>query len=845
MSLYHCCDERRRAALLGHPELNGLDALEVLDDPALPLEQRQRTLVARFVNPVAGLAAGNFRVEGGVRIRDIRLLALAAGAPDADGQTRALRLEVDRAGDFSRYTLRLVASPDSDAPPAGYDPLLAAIDFSFKAACAADLDCRADAACVAETPPAAALSYLARDYQSFRKLLLDRLSGQLPDWTTRTPADLGVTLVELLAYAGDLLAYRQDAIGTEAYLNTARLRSSVRRHARLVDYFLHEGNNARAWLQLTVRADVAGLTLAARAADQPTRALTRVPGLPALLAATSPEAAEALAQQPQVFELLHDIRLFAAHNRLAFHAWGARECCMARGATRATLVGHFPDLAAGDVLILAEVRGLGTGLAQDADPAKRHAVRLTHVTLAQDPLGGRFLDPPSDAPVPVTEIAWDAADALPFPLCLSARSGTAYFDDVSLAFGNVVLADHGHTQAPEALPAVPPANPLLRPARPDGDPCAGTPEAVRPARYRPRLAAGPLTWAMPHDPAAPASQAMLGDCRCAAAQLSLSDSDGHLWRPTRDLLAHGPLDRVFAVEVGNTGVDDGLAVLRFGDGTHGARPAPGLGFAARYRVGNGPAGNLGGGALAHLLSADPALVADAADPPITAVAHWLPARGGQAPETLAEARAAAPHAFRTQARAVTADDYADLARRFPGVQRVQATPRWTGSWRTVFVSVDRQGGAALNAEFESGLARHLEAFRLAGQDLEIDSPREVALEIELEVCVAAGHTAARVGAALGARFHNGIGADGRQGLFHPDRFSFGEPVWLSPLVAEAQATPGVASLRVTRFQRHGQPASDGRDAGQLPMERLEIARLDNDPNFPERGVFSLILREVA
>lgn len=845
MSLYHCCDDRRRAALLGHPALNGLDALEVLDDPALPLAERQRGLIVRFVNPVAGLAAEHFRLDGGVRIRDIRVLTATVGDPDADGETRTLRLELDRAGDFSRYTLRLVAAADGDTPPAGIDPLLAAIDFSFKAACAADLDCRADPVCVAETPPAAAPGYLARDYQSFRQLLLDRLAGQLPDWTSRTPADLGVALVELLAYAGDLLAYRQDAIATEAYLDTARLRPSVRRHARLVDYFMHEGSNARAWLQITARADVAGLVLAARVADQPTRVLTRVPGLPTLLAADAPELAEALARRPQVFELMHDIRLFAAHNRLAFHTWGARECCLARGATRATLAGHFPDLVVGDVLILAEVRGPATGLAQDADPAKRHAVRLSAVTLAEDPLGGRFLEPPEDAPVPVTEIAWDAADALPFPLCLSARSGTACFRDVSLAFGNVVLADHGHTQAVEPLPRVPPANPLLTPARPAGDRCAQTPEAARPARYRPHLAAGPLTWAVAHDPAAPAARSLTGDCRCAEPQVSLADDDGNAWRATRDLLAHGALDRVFAVEVGNTGADAGLASLRFGAGAHGARPAPGLGFAARYRVGNGRAGNVGAGALAHLVSADPALVTDAADPPITALTNWLSAQGGQEPETLAEARAAAPHAFRTQERAVTSEDYAMLARRFAGVQRVQATPRWTGSWRTVFVSVDRQGGAALDAAFADGLRRHLEAFRLAGQDLEIDAPREVALEIELEVCVAPSHSAAQVGAALGARFHNGIGADGRPGLFHPDRFSFGEPVWLSPLVAEVQATPGVASLRVTRFQRYGQPDSDGREAGQLAMERLEIARLDNDPNFPERGVFSLVLRKVA
>ena len=67
----------------------------------------------------------------------------------------------------------------------------------------------------------------------------------MPDWRERNPADLGVALVELLAYVGDHLSYRQDAVATEAYLGTARRRVSVRRHARLVDYRMHDGCNAR------------------------------------------------------------------------------------------------------------------------------------------------------------------------------------------------------------------------------------------------------------------------------------------------------------------------------------------------------------------------------------------------------------------------------------------------------------------------------------------------------------------------------------------------------------------------------------------------------------------------
>ena len=89
--------------------------------------------------------------------------------------------------------------------------------------------------------------------QSFRQLILDRLALIMPNWQETHVPDLGIALVEILAYTGDYLSYYQDAVATEAYLGTARQRITVRRHARLVDYALHEGCNSRAWV--TVQTD--------------------------------------------------------------------------------------------------------------------------------------------------------------------------------------------------------------------------------------------------------------------------------------------------------------------------------------------------------------------------------------------------------------------------------------------------------------------------------------------------------------------------------------------------------------------------------------------------------------
>src|SRR6185436_1383731 len=144
-----------------------------------------------------------------------------------------------------------------------------------------------------------------------------------------------------------------------------------------------------------------------------------------------------------------------------------------------------------------------------------------------------------------------------------------------------------------------------------------------------------------------------------------------------------------------------------------------------------------------------------------------------------------PEAFRTQKRAVTTDDYEAVTQSFGGIQRAAATLRWTGSWYTVFDTVDRENGEPLTPALEADLTRFIDRYRMAGHDLEFDDPIFVSLEVGLHVCVADDYFRADVKRALLEVFSNRLLADGRRGLFHPDNFSFGQTVWLSPLYAAA------------------------------------------------------------
>jgi hypothetical protein len=137
---------------------------------------------------------------------------------------------------------------------------------------------------------------------------------------------------------------------------------------------------------------------------------------------------------------------------------------------------------------------------------------------------------------------------------------------------------------------------------------------------------------------------------------------------------------------------------------------------------------------------------------------------------------------------------------------------------------------------------HLYPYRRIGHDLSVQPARYVPLDIELIVCVLPDYLRGHVKAALLDAFSNRQLPDGSLGFFHPDNLSFGEGVFLSKLVAVAAALPGVENVKVKTLERLFEGENGEIANGVLPLGPLEVARLDNDPGFPENGVLTLELR---
>src|SRR5262249_14953216 len=166
-----------------------------------------------------------------------------------------------------------------------------------------------------------------------RRRLLDFIPTLKPSWTERREADIGMVLLELFAYTGDQLSYYQDAVSNELYLQTARQRVSVRRLARLVDYQMHDGASARAFVYLQLRSGTTGFLPAG------SEILTRInvpvagklaPHLPTFTAADADAARQA---SGVVFETLTDAQLDSNLNTINIYTWGNSQCCLPRGTT--------------------------------------------------------------------------------------------------------------------------------------------------------------------------------------------------------------------------------------------------------------------------------------------------------------------------------------------------------------------------------------------------------------------------------------------------------------------------------------------------------------------------------
>ena len=159
----------------------------------------------------------------------------------------------------------------------------------------------------------------------------------------------------------------------------------------------------------------------------------------------------------------------------------------------------------------------------------------------------------------------------------------------------------------------------------------------------------------------------------------------------------------------------------------------------------------------------------------------------------------------------------------------------------MFLFIDRKNGKEVDNIFKIELSQYMERYRLADYDLEIKGSRFVPIDLVFNVCVKPGYFRSKTKEDLLMHFSRHDLPDGTRGFFHPDNFTFGQPVYLSAIYQRALQNVGIASIEVRKFQRWAKNANHETETGRMELVDLEIIRLDNDPNFPENGKIEFMM----
>jgi hypothetical protein len=803
--------DRRQLLLAPGASFNGIDYVYVAAS--------QTRLFVHFLNavPVRGSLYGyQVTITGGDVITSIAADPVdEATAWSSDGEGRpVLAVTVAAPGDFSTYQLTIFSDQ--------LDPFFSSAPFTFKANCPTTLDCATAPPSVAE--PAAApvpIDYLAKDFASFRQALSEFSTLRYPAWVERSEADLGVMLMEALAAMADELSYYQDRVAAESTIQTATQRLSVVRHARLVDYEPAPATVATTVLQLDVTGPPAGSPPASGwTIDTPL--LVRALGADGSVTDFEIEdPAQGLAQglaSPAGFAV--DVRWNRAG--LVPYYWDDSQRVLPAGSAGFYVTGHGLGLYPGQRLLL------DSPAADGADPPVRELVTVAGTRETFDLLIGEASPPP----LPLTQVSLQAATAQDHDL------------DQTTVAGNIVPAVQGLRQSETFVipdPALPSPGPVVvrRAAN-------WTPQDPRPG-YRYCLAAGPLAWlatdAQDEDTSLPAAPEILLTGLAPGGETTQ-------WAFQRWLLGAAATDRVFTLTPeqyspvltsnGMTWFDydgDGGTTIRFGDGTFGEPPQPGTVFTVVYRTGGGAAGNVPADTIVNVAPGQPQ------GPMIVSCTNPFPAAGGADAETIAQVRGRAAAKFSAEPlRVVRAEDYAAAARSLPWVRQAGAAFRWTGSWLTALTSADPAGSELPTIAQLATLTGLLGQQRLAGCESYVLPPSYVAIDLLITVCGQAAAFGSDVAAAVLAALRPGPGPapGGGAGFFDHSRWSFGQPLESSALLAAIQACPGVAGVSQVQYRRRGvldwAPLPD-----TLTFAADQILRVDNDPSRPEAGSLQVIV----
>ncbi|MCH8988032.1 MAG: putative baseplate assembly protein [Chloroflexi bacterium] len=288
---------------------------------------------------------------------------------------------------------------------------------------------------------------------------------------------------------------------------------------------------------------------------------------------------------------------------------------------------------------------------------------------------------------------------------------------------------------------------------------SGTPNQIMTLRYSPVLADPPL-------------------------ELEVDEGQGPKpWELTSDFHASGPQDEHFILNRSS-------GEIIFGDGLHGRIPLAGQAnvVARSYRYGGGRTGNVGQETVTDMVTSNP---------DVEEVTNYRPAIGGEDEEPLESTKVTGPRElFKTRDRAVTLEDFAELAMATPGALVARAAAHASqdsgdGSSiiNVVIVPQSRDSRPVPSAGSRELVCRYLDQRRLITSQVRVMGPLYHDLSVLINVRTKDDADLLEVKEAISDRlakyFHPLEGGLDRQG------WQFGRNVYYSEVLHEVMSVEGV------------------------------------------------------
>ncbi len=281
-----------------------------------------------------------------------------------------------------------------------------------------------------------------------------------------------------------------------------------------------------------------------------------------------------------------------------------------------------------------------------------------------------------------------------------------------------------------------------------------------------------------------------------------------LW-PEADTLANsGPDDHNIMIDI-----DENQAMsFAGGDGRFGAKFPTGINnISARYRKGLGAAGNVDRNSITVMAAPLPFLQSSR---------NPVASSGGADSPDLETTRQMVPITIRTIDRAVTLQDYQDLALSYAGIAK--ANVNWTrvDGRRVIDLVVASTGGLALSAPLHDSLVTFLQDRSTPTHLILIRDYQPVPVRLTLEVHVLPNFLQMDTGLRIQQSLGSGLAADGTKDYFNFDQRGLGEALYLSNVYARVEAIEGVDFLIVKEFRTEADTTSAGlaKDVVQMPPD---------------------------